>query len=120
MDCIHLTGIRAYGYTGYIPAEQVLGQWFNVDLDLWFDLAPAGASDQLSDTLDYCGAIEKVTTRIQTAKFALIERLATAIIEDLFTLPGITKVQIRLTKLTPPIPGFAGHVTVEMLREKNT
>ncbi len=35
MDCIHVTGIRAYGYTGYLPEEQSLGQWFEVDLKLW-------------------------------------------------------------------------------------
>jgi 7,8-dihydroneopterin aldolase/epimerase/oxygenase len=116
MDCIHLTGIRAYGYTGHIPAEQILGQWFNVELDLWLDLSLAGSSDQLSDTLDYCGVIARVTHHIQTAKFALIERLATAIVEDLLTLEQMAKVQIRLTKLTPPIPNFAGQVTIELLR----
>ncbi|MDB9512135.1 dihydroneopterin aldolase, partial [Kamptonema animale CS-326] len=26
MDSIQLTGIRCYGYTGYLPEEQVLGQ----------------------------------------------------------------------------------------------
>ncbi len=30
MDTIHVTGIRAYGYTGYLAEEQVLGQWFEV------------------------------------------------------------------------------------------
>lgn len=31
MDSIHVTGIRCYGYTGLLPEEQVLGQWFEVD-----------------------------------------------------------------------------------------
>jgi dihydroneopterin aldolase len=53
MDCIQLTGIRAYGYTGFLPEEQVLGQWFEVDLTLWLDLAKSGASDRIEDTLDY-------------------------------------------------------------------
>ena len=39
MDCIYLTGIRAYGYTGYLKEEQVLGQWFEVDVKLWLDLS---------------------------------------------------------------------------------
>ena len=33
-DCIHISGIRAYGYTGLFPEEKALGQWFEVDLTL--------------------------------------------------------------------------------------
>ncbi|NEQ10994.1 MAG: dihydroneopterin aldolase, partial [Moorea sp. SIO4E2] len=53
MDCIKLSNIRCYGYTGYLPEEQTLGQWFEVDLTMWLDLSPAGESDDLSDTMDY-------------------------------------------------------------------
>ncbi|HEY9734659.1 MAG TPA: dihydroneopterin aldolase, partial [Trichocoleus sp.] len=49
-DHIHVTGIRAYGYIGALPEENVLGQWFEVDLTLWLDLAPAGESDDLTQT----------------------------------------------------------------------
>ena len=53
MDSIQVSGIRAYGYVGYLPEERVLGQWFEVDLTLWVDLAIAGKSDDIADTLDY-------------------------------------------------------------------
>ncbi|MGK7883005.1 MAG: dihydroneopterin aldolase, partial [Crocosphaera sp.] len=53
MDFIEVTGIRCYGYTGYLPEEQVLGQWFEVDLTLGVDLKDAGTSDNLDDTSDY-------------------------------------------------------------------
>jgi len=79
MDCIHLTGIRAYGYTGFLPEEQVLGQWFEVDLTLWLDLSHSGQSDRLEDTLDYRHTIEVTKQVIKTQKFALVEKLATAI-----------------------------------------
>ena len=46
MDAIHLTNIRAYGYTGALPAENVLGQWFQVDIILYLDLAEAAESDR--------------------------------------------------------------------------
>ncbi len=38
-DALHLRGLRAYGYTGLLPEEQRLGQWFEVELTLWLDLA---------------------------------------------------------------------------------
>jgi 7,8-dihydroneopterin aldolase/epimerase/oxygenase len=120
MDCIHLTGLRSYGYTGALPEEQVLGQWFGVDLLLWVDLSQSGQTDQLTDTLDYRQVIQQVETRIANSKYQLIERLATVIIEDLFQLDRLERVKIRLTKLAPPIPNFAGQVSVELQRHKPT
>lgn len=120
MDAIRLTGIRGYGYTGALPEEQILGQWFEVDLTLWLDLAQAGQSDRLEDTLDYRNVIVTVQQLIQTSQFSLIERLATAIVESLLQLNQIEQIHIRLTKLTPPIPDFSGQVMIELQRSKNS
>lgn len=118
MDAIKVTGIRAYGYTGALPEEQVLGQWFTVDLTLWLDLSVSGQSDKLADTLDYQSAIAIVEHQIQTAKFALIERLATVIAEELLGLPLLQKARVCLTKERPPIPNFPGQVQIEIERER--
>ncbi len=119
MDIIRLTGIRGYGYIGALPEEQVLGQWFEVDVTLMLDLKTAGQSDRLEDTLNYCSVVEIVQHLIQTSKFSLLEKLATAIADAILknkaTLP-IHQVTIALTKLTPPIPNFSGQVTVEITR----
>lgn len=116
MDRIHLTGIRSYGYTGALPEEQVLGQWFEVELSLWLDLSQPGHSDRLEDTLDYRGVIQLVQERVQTARFQLLERLAAAIAEEILAMDGIEQIQVRLTKLAAPIPNFTGQVTVEIIR----
>ncbi|MCS6815495.1 MAG: dihydroneopterin aldolase [Cyanobacteria bacterium] len=121
-DRIELTGIRCYGYTGALPEEQVLGQWFDVSLSLWLDLTAVGRSDNLDDTLDYRQVIAIVRDLVCHQKFATIERLATAIAEATLILqsrePFVEQVQVRLTKLTPPIPDFAGQVTVEITRKR--
>ena len=116
MDCIHLTGIRCYGYTGYLTEEQVLGQWFEVDLALWLDLSVAGKNDNIDDTLDYRSIISSVQHLVKTSKFALVERLATAIAELSLDSKGVTQVQVRLTKLAAPIPDFTGKITIELTR----
>jgi len=115
MDCICLSGIRSYGYTGVLPEEQVLGQWFEVNLTLWLDLSAAGLSDRLEDTLDYREVIAAVQQLIKTTKFNLLERLATAIADQVLNYP-VAQVQVRLTKLAAAIPDFAGRVTVELTR----
>lgn len=116
MDCIQVTGIRSYGYTGYLQEEQVLGQWFEVDLTMWLDLAAAGHSDDITDTLDYRRAIETVKQLVKTGKFALVEKLANAIADAILKLDRVQQVQVRLTKLAAPIPDFGGQITIDITR----
>ncbi len=116
MDCIQVTEIRCYGYTGYLQEEQVLGQWFEVDLTMWLDLAAAGQSDDIAHTIDYRRAIETVKQLVQTSKFALVEKLASAIADAILKLERVQQVQVRLSKLAAPIPDFGGKITIELTR----
>ncbi|MGB3311783.1 MAG: dihydroneopterin aldolase [Nodosilinea sp.] len=119
MDAIHLTNIRAYGYTGALREENVLGQWFQADIVLYLDLAEATQSDRLSDTHDYRTVINSTQQIIREAKFALIERLAGAIATSaLDSDPRLQRVTVRVTKLTPPIPDYTGQVAVEISRDR--
>ncbi|WP_019499444.1 ribonuclease HI [Pseudanabaena sp. PCC 6802] len=114
---IYLTGVRAYGYVGLLPEENVLGQWFTVDVAIATDFEAATYSDAIDDTLDYRSCIAKIETTIRTAKFALIERLAGAIADSLLEDPKIEKLELRVTK-HPPIPNFQGAVAVEISRDR--
>jgi dihydroneopterin aldolase len=114
---IHLQGVRAYGYIGLLPEENVLGQWFEADVTLWVDFEAATRSDRIDDTYDYREAISTIETLIQTEKFALIERLAGAIADQILTNPKVQKVQLIVRK-NPPIPNFQGSVAVEVTRAK--
>ncbi|NEP59004.1 MAG: dihydroneopterin aldolase [Symploca sp. SIO2G7] len=116
MDCIQLSGIRCYGYTGYLPEEQILGQWFEVDLTIWRDLSASGKSDDIADTLDYRSAIETVKQLVKNSKYALIEKLATAIANAILKLEAVQQVQVRLTKPAAPIPDFGGKITIDITR----
>lgn len=120
MDRIHLNSIRSYGYTGFLPEEKVLGQWFEVDLVLWMDLTAAGQSDRIEDTLDYRQVIEQVKQRIQSSRYALLERLATDIAEHLLGYAILHRVDIKLIKVAAPIPGFSGRIAVELTRNRST
>jgi 7,8-dihydroneopterin aldolase/epimerase/oxygenase len=116
MDSIQVTGIRCYGYVGYLPEERVLGQWFEVDLTLWVDLAAAGESDNIEDTLDYRAAIAIVKEQITNAKFALIEKLVAAIADRILQLEKVQQVRVKLAKPAPPIPDFGGKITLDITR----
>jgi 7,8-dihydroneopterin aldolase/epimerase/oxygenase len=120
MDVIQLTGIRCYGYTGYLPEEQFLGQWFEVDLRLSLDLAPAGQSDRIEDTLDYRSIIAEVKEIVCTKKFALVEKLAETLVQAVLQYQQVQQVELKLHKLAAPIPDFGGKITIELQRSKNS
>jgi dihydroneopterin aldolase len=118
LDAIEITGIRCYGYTGYFPEEQVLGQWFEVDLTIWMDLSLTGSDDQLSNTLNYADVVERVTNLLETSRFKTIEKLNAVIIEAVLAFAPVQKVHSRLVKVSPPIPRFEGRIAIAMTRSK--
>jgi 7,8-dihydroneopterin aldolase/epimerase/oxygenase len=120
MDCIHLTGIRCYGYTGYLQEEQVLGQWFEVDLRLWLDISKAAQTDAIEDTIDYRSIISLVQNLVKTSKFSLIERLVSTIVDSILASSDrLTQVQVILSKPAAPIPDFGGKISIELTKTKS-
>jgi 7,8-dihydroneopterin aldolase/epimerase/oxygenase len=117
-DCLRINGIRAYGYVGFLPEEQVLGQWFEVDLTIWTALAQAGQSDQLEDTYDYSQVVPQIQQLIETAKYKLIEKLAAEIAQIVLVSPKARQVRVKLTKPNPPMPGFSGQIVLEITRRR--
>jgi dihydroneopterin aldolase len=119
MDCIHLTGIRCYGYTGYLAEEQVLGQWFEVDVKLWLDISTAAKTDAIEDTLDYRSVISLIQNLVKTSKFSLLERLVGTIADSILQeCDLVTQVQLTVSKPAAPIPDFGGKISIEVTRTK--
>ncbi|PZU97961.1 MAG: ribonuclease HI [Pseudanabaena sp.] len=114
---IYLKNVRAYGYVGYLPEENILGQWFEVDATLWVDFEKSTYSDEIEDTVNYISCIQKIEKLIQTQKFKLIERLVGAIADSLLEDLKISQVEVKVIK-HPPIPNFQGSVAVEITRSR--
>jgi len=119
MDTIQVSGICAYGYTGALPEERVLGQWFEVSLTLGLELARAGQTDQLADTYDYCQAIKQTQTLIKTRPFTLLEALAAAIAWAILSSDErIQQIRVQLVKRAAPIANFDGRIAVDITRDR--
>ncbi|MEJ5256287.1 MAG: dihydroneopterin aldolase [Acidimicrobiales bacterium] len=102
-DRIEIRGLRALGICGVLPDEQVRPQPIEVDLDLDADLAPAGASDDLGDTIDYAAIIEAVERVVTRERFQLLERLASRIAEVVLSDERVLAVEVAVRKLRPPV-----------------
>jgi dihydroneopterin aldolase len=104
-DVIELRGLRVAGVVGVLPHEQAQAQPLEIDLDIALDLAAAGTSDALGDTVDY-GAVCAVAERVvSTTSFALLEALAEALAAAVLAADGrIDRVTVAVRKLRPPVP----------------
>jgi dihydroneopterin aldolase len=116
MDTSILSGFRALGAHGVLPEEQSRPQPFEVDVELSVDLAPAGRSDVLSDTIDYDGLAARVVQIVEEGGLSLLETLATRIAAACRADPRVSAVVVTVKKLRPPLPVHIGHVAVRIER----
>lgn len=103
-DRIELRGLRVRGRHGVFAHERRDGQDFVVDVTAWLDLAPAAASDDLADTLDYGALAQRVAAIVGGEPFDLIEAVAGRVAEDLMTDQRVREVEVVLHKPQAPIP----------------
>jgi len=104
-DRIELRGLRVLGRCGVLPIEQEQDQPLEIDLDLAVDLGPAGASDDLADTVDYGAVCAAVELAVAMAPAALLERLAERLAAAVLVTDGrISDVEVAVRKLRPPVP----------------
>jgi len=116
--CLRLEDVRFYGYHGVSKAEQTVGIWFSVDVELAVDLEAAAIADDLAATVDY-GAVASRIVEIGTqGRVNLIERLADLIARALLREFPAREVRVRVRKLTPPLQGVVGTPSVELVRTR--
>ena len=118
MDTLRISAIRAWGHTGFFDAEQELGQWFEVDLEIQLDLSRTGDDDELAHTLNYAAVIERVKALVEGSRYRTIERLNTRLCDAVLAFPEVREVRSSLTKVAAPIAGFDGRVAIEMVRRR--
>jgi dihydroneopterin aldolase len=116
VDRILISGLRERGVHGVLAAEQERAQPFQVDLELLVDLAPAGETDVLADTVDYGALSEAVRGIVASEHHQLLERLAARIADVCRIDPRVRGVIVEVRKLEPPIRGDIDYVGVRIER----
>jgi dihydroneopterin aldolase/2-amino-4-hydroxy-6-hydroxymethyldihydropteridine diphosphokinase len=120
MDQIVLTGIAGTGYHGVLDVERRDGQQFVVDVVMDVDLAPAGASDELADTVNYAEVAGDVVALIEGEPLDLIEALAERIASTVLTRPLVEAVEVVVHKPQAPVGHPFTDVQVRIRRERET
>lgn len=112
MSKILVQGIKLYAYHGCLQEEALIGGNYVVDVSIEADLRKASRSDKLSETVDYV-EVHEIVKKEMAIRSKLIEHVAKRILNKLkkrFPSTGI--IEVKVTKLSPPIPGEVEKVCV--------
>ncbi len=117
-DIIRLANMSFYGYHGVSASERETGRMFEVDCELEVDLADAGHSDRLTDTIDYTKVYKVIKESLEDKAFSLLEAIAGQLASKLLDNFPVYSVTLRVRKLNPPIAGHIKYIEVELTRRQ--
>jgi len=117
-DLIELRGLRLSGICGALPEERGRPQPLEIDLDVAADLAPAGRSDDLAETVDYGALVDDVERAVAAGRPVLLEHLAERIAAAVLAHDRVEAVTVALRKLRPPVPQQLATSGVRITRGK--
>ncbi|AOY76314.1 dihydroneopterin aldolase [Clostridium formicaceticum] len=120
MDKILLKNLGFYGYHGVLPEENVLGQKFFLDIELYVDLKTAGISDNVEDTVNYAEVYNIAKDIVENKRFQLIEALGESIASTVLgQFPVVKEIVITIRKPEAPVRGIYDYFGVEIRRRSN-
>ena len=117
-DRIEIKGVEVLARHGVLEREKTDAQVFLVDLTVYLDLAPAGSSDNLVDTVDYGRLAEEAHDLVQSESYQLIETVAERVAGRVLEKPAVERVVVTVHKPQAPIPVKFGDVAVTVDRSR--
>ncbi|MFP3900901.1 MAG: dihydroneopterin aldolase [Acidimicrobiia bacterium] len=118
-DRLELRGLRVLARCGVPPDERARAQPLELDLDLTVDLAAAGRSDDLADTVDYGAVCDVAVAAAESGPSALLEAVAEAVASAVLAHDRrIGAVEVAVRKLRPPVPHQLATSGVRVHRER--
>ena len=101
-DAIFIEGIELPCALGVTEAERGMRRPVRIDLELGVDIAAAGRSDELEDTLDYAAVHARLVDVVSGRPHMLVEALAQRAIDALFAdFAAIDWICIEVRKPNP-------------------
>ncbi len=98
MDSIFLEQVKLKVKLGVPAWERLLPQTIVLDISMDFDLAAAGKSDAIADTLDYGAVLGRLNDSLQNSQFQLVEALAEHVCQLILKEFAATRVKVKVGK----------------------
>ena len=113
-----MNGMQFYAFHGCFAEEQSIGTYFRVDVVYDVDTAKAQKSDCIADTVSYLDVYRTVKREMMVASHLLEhvgDRIGEAILQE---FAAIEHVEVKVSKLNPPLGGPLESVTVEIIKDR--
>ena len=99
MDIIFIDDFRLSTLIGIYPREKLVPQTIEMSLQIGTSIVHAGASDDISDTINYADVVERLRSELATRHFNLLEKLAEYVAALLIEDFGACWVRVSIAKL---------------------
>jgi 7,8-dihydroneopterin aldolase/epimerase/oxygenase len=116
---IALEGLEFHAFHGVYPHERESGNWFEIDIAVEADITEGAVTDDLRGTVNYETLFRIVKEEMEQPS-KLLETVAEKIVSDVLTqLDAVSYVELKISKLNPPIGGKCKKASVSIVKRRN-
>ena len=111
---IFLRSLRFHAYHGVMEQERVVGNDYTLDVRIGYDVSKAMTTDSVDDTINYATVYQLAKSQMDNPSHLLehvIGRIGKAIMSR---FPLVETLDLRLTKLNPPMGADCDGAGVEI------
>lgn len=113
---ICLEGAEFKAYHGCYDLEKKVGNHFTVDVRIEAETGDAACTDDVTRTINYL-TVYQIVEREMRQPSNIIENVALRIIDALYaSFSGVQHVEVRVSKIAPPLGGKVGRVSATLAR----
>lgn len=98
MDKIFISELKVQTKLGVPEWERMVAQTIILDIEIGYDLTPAGKSDAIADTLDYGAVVKCIRDTLNEHSFQLVEALAEHVCQLILKEFGALSVKVKVAK----------------------
>ena len=121
-DVMRIRNMRFYGYHGLFSEENMLGQHFEVDVEIfgsfkgWASHGENPDVNKVEGAVNYPEVYSLVESVVVGERFGLVESVADRLATRIQETFGIEKFLVRVRKPNPPVQGHFDGIEIEVSR----
>lgn len=116
-DKLYIRDLSLRCIIGIFPEEREKKQDVIINVAMSVDLARAGQSDDIDDSVDYKRITKAILAALEPSSYRLIERMAQVVADICLSADSVTKVKVTIDK--PGSLRFAKASAVTIYRKRN-
>ena len=116
-DHISIVGLRVPARIGVTEDERAQPQTLVLNVEVTTDLARAGRSDDLEDTIDYGALVTDIAALVRATEVKLMETVADLVARRVSEVKGANGVTVEIFKEKVPVQEDVREVSVRIERK---